>query len=86
MPITILLLSLALSVTADWPQWRGPARTGATADFTAPATWPARPTQVWKQTVGEGHASPIIAAGRVYVFTRVGDQEVTSARDLATGK
>ena len=86
MPITLLLLSLVLSATADWPQWRGPARTGATADFTAPAAWPARPAQVWKQTVGEGHASPIIAGGRVYVFTRVGDQEVTSARDLATGK
>ena len=41
---------------------------------------------MWKQAVGEGHASPIIAGGRVYVFTRVGDQEVTSARDLATGK
>ncbi len=83
---SFLVLLATVGATADWPQWRGPARTGATADFTAPAAWPARPAQVWKQTVGEGHASPIIAGGRVYVFTRVGDQEVTSARDLATGK
>lgn len=86
---TALILTLALTTgaaAADWPQWRGPARTGATTDFTPPADWPARPRLAWKQTVGEGHASPVIAGGRVFVFTRVGDQEVASARDLATGK
>ena len=70
----------------DWPQWRGPARTGAAIGFTPPAAWPDRPKQIWKAQVGIGHASPIAVSGRVFVFSRTGEQEVMSARDLGTGK
>ncbi len=54
--------------------------------FTPPAAWPDRPKQIWKVQVGDGHASPIVAAGRVFLFSRTGEQEAVSARDLATGK
>jgi outer membrane protein assembly factor BamB len=79
------VLSVALSAQ-DWSQWRGPARTGASAVFKAPATWPDRPKQAWKVTAGAGHASPIVGEGRVYLFARVGEREGTTAFDLATGK
>ena len=36
--------------------------------------------------MGEGHSSPVVAGGRVFIFTRVGEDEVVSALDLATGK
>ena len=78
--------SSVVVVAQDWPQWRGPQRTGATVGFTAPAAWPDRPKQVWKVKAGEGHASPIVAEGRVYLFARVGDREGVTAFDLATGK
>ena len=81
-----LVLSTALAVAQDWPQWRGPARTGVAVGFTPPAAWPDRPKQIWKVQAGAGHASPIVAAGRVYLFSRTGEQEAVSARDLATGK
>lgn len=70
----------------DWNQWRGPARTGAAATFTPPAAWPDRPKQIWKVHVGLGHSSPVVAGGRVYLFSRAGEQEVISARDLASGR
>jgi outer membrane protein assembly factor BamB len=41
---------------------------------------------VWKVTAGIGHASPIVGEGRVYLFSRVGEKEGTTAFDLATGK
>jgi len=81
-----LITSLALPAAQDWPQWRGPARTGVIEGFKPPASWPDRPKQIWKVQAGIGHASPIVAAGRVYLFSRTGDQESISARDLMTGK
>ena len=70
----------------DWPQWRGPARDGLAVGQTAPKSWPKELKQAWKVTVGVGHASPVVAGGRVFVFTRVGEDEVLSAVDPATGQ
>jgi outer membrane protein assembly factor BamB len=71
---------------ADWPQWRGPNRDGAVADFKAPQSWPTGLREQWKVTVGVGHASPLFADGKVYVFARQGDEEVLLALDAVTGK
>jgi outer membrane protein assembly factor BamB len=70
----------------DWPQFRGPNRDGVVSSFTEPKVWPEKLTQAWKVTVGEGHASPILMAGRLYVFARQGANEVMQALDAATGK
>jgi outer membrane protein assembly factor BamB len=93
MPNTyIVLLSTLLCgsvLTAqDWNQWRGPARTGMTHAFKAPATWPERPKQIWKTSVGLGHSSPVVSGSRVFVHTRTTDrdQEAVTAYDLASGR
>src|SRR5881227_926265 len=71
---------------ADWPQWRGPNRDNKVVGFTAPATWPKELTQKWKVTVGLGDSSPVLVGDKVYVFTRQGEDEVTSCLDAASGK
>lgn len=70
----------------DWPQWRGPARDGQAAGLSAPKTWPKELKRAWKVPVGMGHASPVVVGARVFVFSRVGEDEVLSAFDLATGR
>ena len=70
----------------EWAQWRGPARDGVAKSFAAPKTWPKALVQKWKVTVGGGYSSPVVAAGRVFLHTRQGEQEVVSAFELATGK
>jgi outer membrane protein assembly factor BamB len=45
-----------------------------------------RATALWKVPVGIGHASPVVADGRVYLHTRRNEQETIAAFDLATGK
>jgi outer membrane protein assembly factor BamB len=87
----LLLIALPLSLVAtldaqDWSQWRGPSRTGIAAGFKAPAAWPERPRQVWKAAVGAGHSSPVVAASRAYLHSRVGEQEAVTAFDLTSGK
>jgi outer membrane protein assembly factor BamB len=91
-----LVLSAAMTLAAflsavdlrsqDWPQWRGPARDGQAQGLTAPRAWPKDLKRAWKATVGVGHSSPVVAGGRVFVFTRVGDDEVVSSLEVSTGK
>lgn len=83
-----LLLSAVLTAATgdDWPQWRGPHRDGTSSSTSAPASWPEHLQLRWKLTVGEGHSSPILSAGRFFVFTRQQDKEVASSIDLSSGK
>jgi outer membrane protein assembly factor BamB len=69
----------------DWPQWLGPTRDGVSAEKVAP--WKDSPKVVWKEEVGEGHSSPIVAGGRVYLHDKVAgkDEEEVVARDSSTG-
>ncbi|HYN84430.1 MAG TPA: PQQ-binding-like beta-propeller repeat protein, partial [Pyrinomonadaceae bacterium] len=71
---------------ADWTQWRGAARDGRVAGFRAPAAWPKTLREEWKVNVGTGHATPLVADGRVYVFARAGDEEVLRALDARNGR
>jgi RNA polymerase sigma factor (sigma-70 family) len=72
-------------VNGDWPQWRGRNRDGVVHGVTVPALWPKTLTEEWRAPVGEGVASPVVADGRVYVFTRENDNEVVRCLDLAAG-
>ena len=84
----LLLLSVAFSIAGgeEWPQWRGPHRDGALSAGDAPASWPEHLQVRWKVTVGEGHASPILARGRIFVFTRQQGNEIASSIDPVSGK
>src|SRR5258708_13050401 len=70
----------------DWAQWGGPHRDGSLSSTAAPAAWPERLKLRWKVTVGEGHASPILAGVRILIFTRQQGKEAVSSVDPATGK
>ena len=83
--VAVLAAFLAQAPGPNWPQWRGPNRDGR-SDVAAPATWAAKPTPIWRVPVGIGHASPIVADGRVYVFARKDDKEVLAALELASGR
>jgi outer membrane protein assembly factor BamB len=78
------LLAASLAVP-DWPQWRGPGRDGRAGVSPEPASWPKTLTKVWTARAGIGHASPVVAGDRVYVFSREGEEEVLASLDLATG-
>ena len=81
------LTLISTATAADWPQWRGPDRTGhVPAGEAVPATLPAEPKAVWRVAVGEGFASPVVAGGRVFHLDNKDAQEVAHAVDAATGK
>jgi outer membrane protein assembly factor BamB len=53
--------------------------------FTAPAAWPAALTPKWRTEVGTGDATPALVGDKLYVFTRQGDDEVTSCLNAGDG-
>ncbi len=74
------------TLQGDWPQWRGPQRSGQAPDFEPPDTWPESLSLVWNREVGHSDAAPVIAGSRVFVFVREGTEEVVKALDFATGE
>jgi outer membrane protein assembly factor BamB len=84
--LLVLLVWASLAGAADWPQWLGPTRDGAAPDKVAP--WKADPKVLWRQPVAEGNSSPIVAAGRVYLHSKVKgkDEEEVVALDVKDGK
>jgi outer membrane protein assembly factor BamB len=84
--LTVLALLAGLLPAEEWPQWLGPRRDGTSTEKVAP--WKNPPKSLWKQPVGAGHSSPIVADGKVFLHTQVNgkDQEQVAAHDAATGK
>jgi outer membrane protein assembly factor BamB len=79
------VLLFAVSAGAqDWPQWRGPNRDGNAPAISS--AWPKTLKEEWKVTVGVGHASPVVADGKIFVFARQGDEETLLCLDAVTGK
>jgi outer membrane protein assembly factor BamB len=73
---------------ADWPQFRGPDRTGVSRETGLLKSWPAEgPKLAWKATgLGEGYTTPSIAKGRIFGMGLRGGEEVVWALDARTGK
>lgn len=71
----------------DWPQLLGPTRNGEYLGQALMDSWPnAGPPQVWKKNVGQGFSGPVVAAGRLILFHRIGNRETIEALDAKTGR
>jgi outer membrane protein assembly factor BamB len=63
-------LLCALSAgAADWPQWLGPNRDNSSSEKIA--AWTAPPKVLWRQPIGEGNSSPVVADGRVFIHAKI---------------
>ena len=89
--MSTLRVALALTMAgpaaaADWPQWRGPKRDGATPEAVEP--WKDSLSPVWSAKVGFGYSTPVVAGGKVFVHARVEgkEREEMIAFDAKSGK
>ncbi len=83
----ILLLGAGAVLAAqDWPHFLGPERDGRYQGPRLARSWSdGAPRELWRRTVGQGFAGPVVSGGRVLIFHRVGDREVLEALDAGTG-
>lgn len=79
LPIACLILSaLSLSTKADdWPQFRGPERTGISQETGLLHEWPAEgPQLVWRvDGLGNGYSGPSVVGDRIYLINNRGDDD-----------
>jgi outer membrane protein assembly factor BamB len=66
----------------NWPQWRGPAGQGISAETDLPSQWSGTENVAWKTPIpGRGHSSPIVWGNRVFLTTAVeGDVVAAGAK------
>jgi outer membrane protein assembly factor BamB len=68
----MLLPATAVLGGADWPEWRGSARTGASAETGLPEKWsPAGENLAWRVPIG-GRSSPVVFGDHLYLQTSSG--------------
>jgi outer membrane protein assembly factor BamB len=78
-----------VAMAADWPQWRGPERTGISQERNLLAEWPAGgPPLRWRvDSAGDGYGTPAVAGGLLYVIGNKGvEEEFLNAYATADGK
>jgi outer membrane protein assembly factor BamB len=70
-----------------WTNYRGPKRDGNYEATPVLTSWPSGGlSPLWKQPIGLGFASFVIADGRAYTIEQRRGQEVAAAYDVATGR
>lgn len=81
------VLPAAPITSSYWTDFRGPRRDGHYREQPIATNWPSSGLKpLWKQPVGGGHASFVIARGRAFTIEQRGRNEVVSAYDVATGR
>jgi outer membrane protein assembly factor BamB len=79
--------SAAAVPAAYWTDYRGPQRTGIYTQQPVLTTWSAEGLKpVWRQPVGEGYASIVVAQGLAFTIEQRRDKEVVAAYELLTGR
>jgi outer membrane protein assembly factor BamB len=87
-PFAALVFALVVSdavrsLAADWPEWRGPLRTGESPTADPPLEWSEAKNVRWKVEVpGLGLGSPIVRGDTVLVSTAVPGEKDPAARDF----
>ena len=70
-----------------WTDFRGPARDGHFQQIAIKTDWPQQGLKpLWKQPIGAGYASFVIADGRAFTIEQRGPDEVATAYDVLTGR
>src|SRR5688572_22160770 len=73
--IALVVLCLAATAAADWPQWRGPRLNGVSEEKGLPTKWSATENVAWRVPIpGKGHSSPIVVGERIFITTALEDK------------
>ncbi len=84
--LTLAFFAAQPAEGGDWPQWLGPNRDGSSTETIVP--WKEKPKPAWRLRVGDGHSSPVVKGGKVYLHfkDKESEGETLICVDGATGK
>jgi outer membrane protein assembly factor BamB len=82
----VVTLAVPVTMSANWPQWRGPQGTGASDERNLPVTWSATENISWRADLGgAGVSSPIVVGNLVIVTSQSGKSPSRQGPRLAQG-
>ena len=86
-PVVMSLAVCALAGAADWPQWRGPERTGVSKETGLLKSWPKEgPKLLWTyKNLGIGFSGPAIVGDRLYTMGARNEVTYVIALDIKNG-
>jgi len=83
----VLLALPAASVSADWPQWRGPQLTGFSPESGLPLRWSVSENVAWVVDLpAHSAATPVVASGRIFLSVPEGETVNLWCLDRKDGK
>jgi len=82
----ILLIATTAFGASDWPRFRGPNGSGVSTDRNLPIEVGPDRNVVWKVKTPNGHSSPIVAGGRVWITGQEGDERIVLCYDAKSGR
>ena len=81
--VVLLIPAGVLLRGADWPDWRGPARTGVSTETGLPSTWSAKGENLaWRVPYG-GRSGPVVFGDHLYLQNTKGSGETQQERIMA---
>jgi outer membrane protein assembly factor BamB len=89
-PVALVLSATAVMRGSDWPDWRGPARTGVSPDTGLPVKWSTSGENLAWQVPYGGRSGPVVFGDRLYLQNTSGsganEQERVMCFNADTGK
>ena len=83
---TAFALLATTAMSADWPQWRGPARNGISEEKVL-AQWPGSgPKKLWSASVGTGFSGIVVSGKYAITVGNSDDVDTVTALDSSSGK
>jgi outer membrane protein assembly factor BamB len=85
--VSLLVVGSSVALGADWPQWRGPNRTGVSLEKGLLKSWPEKgPPLAWTfKDAGLGFSAPAIVGDTVYLLGTRDNHDIILALDAAKG-
>ncbi|HYE21646.1 MAG TPA: PQQ-binding-like beta-propeller repeat protein [Tepidisphaeraceae bacterium] len=73
----VLGAACAPALAGDWANWRGPEQNGVSREQNLPATWDpfSGENLAWRNDKVTGMSSPVVMNGKLYTWTRVGEEK-----------
>lgn len=85
--VVLSLVVVGLAAAADWPQWRGPDRSGVSKETGLLKSWPKEgPARLWTyKNLGIGYSGPAIVGDRLYTMGARDEVTYVIALDVNKG-
>ena len=82
-----IVVFLAQTFGADWPQFGGPRRDFSLTPGELPTGWPEQgPKVLWKLPLGDGYSGIAVSGGVLYTMYETRDSDAVIALDAKSGK